>query len=703
MIDITKAGTLNRANHTGTQPIDSVEGLPEALDELNPQNNLEATAAPGVNDDSTAGYSPLSIWIFEGVTYRCVDATPGAAVWIETGIAAEDLGSAAFASTSDFDPAGSAAAAQAFARQRANHTGTQGIETVSGLGDALDERVLVGSVGDESVTTSTGTQTVSEALDRRGICFTALRAPTSGTFDPEDYLETSTQIQEGALCYTLGYNAPGDGGGNDYEIVASSTGTDDGGSFITLSGSGLLAKGLFHGLLCFAPQFNIFPDSGDVSEQCNRFHVFLRTNVRKGFYLHGNHQIDSPVDISGVDIQGGLKGFANSNGTVFVCSGNDGLVQLSTGSSSIVYSINHFQVTGAQTALKMSYATYCKIGNFGVRNSVNGIECGDPNILGTLWNVFERCDVRVSGTALSILGDTFSNANEFRSCYFRGDERAAYADAGGIGAVANAFYNVEFAGPALGLVLGRNKSTMLNNCYFESNGPSIKIEQFTLDLELDGCVYALMRNDNPTGVNSFIWHQAGAARIKIDGGYVELASGAERNNLSLIRSDNPASFRLDCRSFPEEEIYASGWQKFFNFESITPNSKLTYQANYNVDWTAAGTQPDIGSGALIGRYTLEGETCTANIELQYAADTTGGSGQWLFSLPFSSNASGARRQGVAMIIDSGTTRYTGVAQVNPGSGLCAVYVNNLAGVNGGLPMSWSDGDRLYITIAYEIG
>lgn len=225
-----------RANHTGTQPIDTVEGLPEALDELNPQNNLDASAAPTANNDSTQGYSPLSIWIFEGVTYRCVDATPGAAVWIETGISAEDLGSAAFASTSDFDPAGAAAAAQAFARQRTNHTGTQGIETVSGLSDELADRVVAGTVGDESVTTSTGTQTVAVAMDRRGPVFDSVAA-----------LKAAAELTAGVKCRTLGYYEPGDGGGNDYEIVAAGTGTDDGGSHIDLAGSGLQARGLFGG------------------------------------------------------------------------------------------------------------------------------------------------------------------------------------------------------------------------------------------------------------------------------------------------------------------------------------------------------------------------------------------------------------------------------------------------------------------------
>ncbi|MCK9466078.1 MAG: hypothetical protein M0Q29_09335 [Thiopseudomonas sp.] len=52
-------------------------------------------------------------------------------------------------------------------------------------------------------------------------------------------------IKVGQNVRTLGYYEQGDGGGNDYEIVAVSTGVDDGGSHIDLSGSGLQARGLF--------------------------------------------------------------------------------------------------------------------------------------------------------------------------------------------------------------------------------------------------------------------------------------------------------------------------------------------------------------------------------------------------------------------------------------------------------------------------
>jgi hypothetical protein len=49
----------------------------------------------------------------------------------------------------------------------------------------------------------------------------------------------------GQFVWTTGYITEGDRGSNMYEIVAAATGTDDGGSFIDLSGSGHQAKGLF--------------------------------------------------------------------------------------------------------------------------------------------------------------------------------------------------------------------------------------------------------------------------------------------------------------------------------------------------------------------------------------------------------------------------------------------------------------------------
>lgn len=65
------------------------------------------------------------------------------------------------------------------------------------------------------------------------------------TFNSVADMKNSANLDVGRKARTLGYYTPGDGGGNDYEIVSGGTGTDDGGSFINLAGSGLQAKGLF--------------------------------------------------------------------------------------------------------------------------------------------------------------------------------------------------------------------------------------------------------------------------------------------------------------------------------------------------------------------------------------------------------------------------------------------------------------------------
>lgn len=60
--------------------------------------------APTVTDDTTAGYSAWSLWgnSVTGEVYRCLDAAAGAAVWVQTTLTVDELGSAAMAETSDF-------------------------------------------------------------------------------------------------------------------------------------------------------------------------------------------------------------------------------------------------------------------------------------------------------------------------------------------------------------------------------------------------------------------------------------------------------------------------------------------------------------------------------------------------------------------------------------------------------------------------
>jgi len=73
-------------------------------------------------------------------------------------------------------------------------------------------------------------------------------------------------LNVGDFVSTVGYLTAGDGGDNTYQIVASGTGTDDGGSFIDLSGSGHQAKALFPGSIISVAQFGALGSGDDSNE-----------------------------------------------------------------------------------------------------------------------------------------------------------------------------------------------------------------------------------------------------------------------------------------------------------------------------------------------------------------------------------------------------------------------------------------------------
>lgn len=49
------------------------------------KNNYSASGAPGADDDSAHGYAVGSIWTDGSQAFVCVDATEGAAVWVQVG------------------------------------------------------------------------------------------------------------------------------------------------------------------------------------------------------------------------------------------------------------------------------------------------------------------------------------------------------------------------------------------------------------------------------------------------------------------------------------------------------------------------------------------------------------------------------------------------------------------------------------------
>lgn len=86
--ELFAAVTHTHAHFTDTSNPHGVTAAQVGLGNVaNLKCNLAATTAPGVSDDSTAGYAVGSSWfnLTADKAYVCLDATAGAAVWKEVG------------------------------------------------------------------------------------------------------------------------------------------------------------------------------------------------------------------------------------------------------------------------------------------------------------------------------------------------------------------------------------------------------------------------------------------------------------------------------------------------------------------------------------------------------------------------------------------------------------------------------------------
>lgn len=178
-------------------------------------------AGTGVDVDATDPANPIvaiesGVYRSGGTDVAVADGGTGAstAAGARTNLG---LGTAAVEDTSAFDPAGSAAAAQAAAVQRANHTGTQLAATISDLTEAIQD--AVGAMATDSATvnftyddtvgtltavvqglTSASLSDFAEAVDDRVAAL--LVAGTNVTLTYNDVAGTLTIDVTGAGSYT---------------------------------------------------------------------------------------------------------------------------------------------------------------------------------------------------------------------------------------------------------------------------------------------------------------------------------------------------------------------------------------------------------------------------------------------------------------------------------------------------------------------
>jgi hypothetical protein len=124
---------------------------------------------------------------------------------------------------------------------------------------------------------------------------------------------------------------------------------------------------------------------------------------------------------------------------------------------------------------------------------------------------------------------------------------------------------------------------------------------------------------------------------------------------------------------------------------------------YTPAWTAATTNPSIGTGTVSGEHFESGGVCHVAVRLSMGATTTYGSGNWALGLPFPA-ANIVERTGSGRALDSGTQFYQASSSIQPGASVMEVLVGGSASnlVNATTPFTWAGGDYLLIAAAYPI-
>lgn len=137
--------------------------------------------------------------------------------------------------------------------------------------------------------------------------------------------------------------------------------------------------------------------------------------------------------------------------------------------------------------------------------------------------------------------------------------------------------------------------------------------------------------------------------------------------------------------------------------ATTPGAWTTYTPT----WTALTTNPSLGNGTLIGKYSLNGKTCSAHVNLTMGSSTGYGSGDWRFALPFTSINDGTTRIGNVHALSVGGLRFGGDFVISPNQaasgGWVAISSTNTAleALDNNSPFTWAVGDQLRMTFEYE--
>jgi hypothetical protein len=122
-------------------------------------------------------------------------------------------------------------------------------------------------------------------------------------------------------------------------------------------------------------------------------------------------------------------------------------------------------------------------------------------------------------------------------------------------------------------------------------------------------------------------------------------------------------------------------------------------------WTATVTNPVIGNGTLEGKYMRTGKQCFVKYRLVAGSTTTFGSGDWIFSLPFTAQLDGINIGVIAggYSEDNGVAGYIiSNALLNTSGHLKPLAGTTISPYSSTNPFTWANTDYLQFAIVYEV-
>jgi hypothetical protein len=188
---------------------------------------------------------------------------------------------------------------------------------------------------------------------------------------------------------------------------------------------------------------------------------------------------------------------------------------------------------------------------------------------------------------------------------------------------------------------------------------------------------------------------ASALQLILKRAILSFTSASSRNATLTSPTEGMMAWLQDTNTMTQYD--GTTWQTVLNGGTWT---------SYTPAWTASTTNPVLGNGTLVGRYSKVGKMVDFAIQLTAGSTTTFGSGQWSFSLPFTV-ASNLDMIGNVMVGDASgdTSDYSsGAAYIPDGGTTLQAYAGgkgDMALITATFPQTWANGDRLWITGRYE--